>query len=235
MITYEDALQAMELLLDSVGEHHWRDWVRQDLTEWRCAKQVGHHLSAYGGMGSFNDLYLCRTNRHDVTEAQEPWVNCLFEDLRSICYHLARHTGRRVSSAGLARTMGRVGVELSGWRCLACGYAEVTQRDTEWYIARHLVRRGILDTCASGDLAAFFRSVLTVNLPELDAERAALSKSVLSSGLRLTAREGWLRPCPNCGGQNTAVFRWVRASRGELFVPASNNLPPGRPTLPDSG
>ena len=222
---YEHALTAMELLLDQVGEFHWRDWIRLDLAEWTAARSVQHHLSAYGGMGSLNDLIICSQNCHTVTPAQEPWANCLFNDLKSVCYHLARHVDSGSPTDGLELAMGTLHKQLRGWRCLSCGYSEVTHLDLEWFIAGHRVRRGILEAIPASQLDAFVRAMLALNAPELDGERADLAKAASLSGIQITAREGWLRPCPACGGRDTAVYRWIRRNGEGPFTPADENLP----------
>ncbi len=77
MNQYEHCLIAMKRLLDAVGESHWAKWIDTDIKVWRANCDVSHHLSAYGGMGSFNDIWICRANQHTLTEAQEPWANTL--------------------------------------------------------------------------------------------------------------------------------------------------------------
>jgi len=92
MTIYEDALKAMYSLLEQTGEKFWRDWINEDLHYWKNSKSVKHHLSAYGGMGSFNDLVICKKNNHKVTKQQESWINPLLSDLKSICYYSAKNT-----------------------------------------------------------------------------------------------------------------------------------------------
>ncbi len=56
MSQYEHSLIAMKRLLDAVGEAHWADWIHADIEHWRSKHSTSHHLSAYGGMGSFTDV-----------------------------------------------------------------------------------------------------------------------------------------------------------------------------------
>ena len=97
MTHYENALIAMERLLTAVGEDHWANWIRKDLRQWKEASDVSHHLSAYGGMGSFNDVGICGGNQHAITDAQEPWANTLFEWLKAVCHYLARRPRESVT------------------------------------------------------------------------------------------------------------------------------------------
>src|SRR5262249_37577650 len=77
-------------LLCAVGESHWAKWVQDCIERWRATHDTSCHLSLYAGMGSFNDIYICRKNRHIVTELQEPWVNTLLLWLQALCCFLAK-------------------------------------------------------------------------------------------------------------------------------------------------
>jgi hypothetical protein len=56
MSQYAQPLDAMHRLLMQAGETHWAAWIERAMREWRESRAVKHHLSAYGGMGSFNDI-----------------------------------------------------------------------------------------------------------------------------------------------------------------------------------
>ena len=80
MNQYEFSLIAMKRLLDAVGESHWAKWIDTDITEWRSNRDATHHLAAYGGMGSFNDIWIRQTmfHRHAPRAAVQP-MHSLFE------------------------------------------------------------------------------------------------------------------------------------------------------------
>ena len=60
------------------------DWLKQDIQDWTQRQEVAHHLRAYGGMGSFNDLPSMRGN-HDY----------IFGFLKSVCYAFGHLYGKR--------------------------------------------------------------------------------------------------------------------------------------------
>jgi hypothetical protein len=72
-------------LLMSVGERHWGQWLENDAELIRSSdfRGVEHVLSAFGGMGSINDLVIHQINGHTVTEAQIPAINNRLESLLS--------------------------------------------------------------------------------------------------------------------------------------------------------
>ena len=217
MTSYESALRAMEHLLDAVGETHWRDWIRQDLREWEATGTAGHHLSAYGGMGSFTDVVLCRANGHQITGAQAPWVERLFQDLQSVCYYLANHVGKRTSTSALVRSMGTVGTSLDGWRCLHCGHREVTPKDIDRYLAYHRVRHDIIAAYKGGVLGRLIDQVLALDFPDHPEARRVVADAARTSGISVREREGWMRPCPKCRSNDTAVCYWAKARRHGAF------------------
>jgi hypothetical protein len=58
-----EILNEIILLLESDGEEHWSRWMRQSRSRLLKSDYSGieHFLSAYGGMGSFNDLVICQS------------------------------------------------------------------------------------------------------------------------------------------------------------------------------
>ena len=85
-------LKQIEHLLVFYGEQHWSTRINQDITAIKKGDAHGivHLLSAYGGMGSFNDLWLCAANGHRIDEMEVSRVNDTLSALRSEAYTLAK-------------------------------------------------------------------------------------------------------------------------------------------------
>lgn len=83
---YTEALICLRsiLLADHPEFPNWSDWLERDIQDWTQRREVAHHLRAYGGMGSFNDLPNMRGN-HDY----------IFEFLKSVCYTFGHLCGKR--------------------------------------------------------------------------------------------------------------------------------------------
>ncbi|MGI1659682.1 MAG: DUF6966 domain-containing protein [Desulfitobacterium sp.] len=220
MDMYLQSLFALETLLDNCGERHWKSWVTRDIYLWESNKSVEHHLSAYGGMGSLNDLVLCPENEHQMTKDQVPWANDLLMELLSLCSYFARWPQKTVRLGSTDK------MQIQGSRCLSCGYSELTMYDIENFISRRLVRNGIEQAIKSDKLVEFVPQVLSVSLPGIKDEREKIKNIALRSGISVTTRDGWVRPCPQCGNNDTAVYRWDKQGKSWFtkFVPASNNL-----------
>jgi len=248
MTQYEQALIAMKQLLSTVGESHWAQWLEQDIRDWRAARDTTHHRSAYGGMGSFNDIWICRANSHAVSEAQEPWVNALFEWLKALCYFLVSHPSETFAVRQLAQHIGRrdsslaafVGGDrapasmrgyvtddpkLQGWRCLRCGHSEVSSKDIETLLAQDLVPHTVFDSCEHSALSGLVDQILNRDIPRLEAIHECVDSAVAASGIVHNDRDGWMRPCPKCGRDDTAVYRWrLKTNGGWHFDSSDDNV-----------
>jgi len=246
---YQHCLEAMIRLLEAVGETQWSTWLREDVRLWQASSDTRHHLAAYGGMGSFKDVCICRQNQDRVTEQQEPWANVLFEWLKTLCYFLARNLPEEVTAARLLKAVGRhdaalaafVGGDrapvsmrgrvngerkLQGWRCLDCGHGEVATQDIEYAIAEDLIPIIVFRACETRTLDTLVDAVLRLDVPGADDARRDTASVAIASGIEIHVREGWMRPCPKCGKDHTAVYRWRLVSRPAAhFVPADDNLP----------
>lgn len=84
-VLYEEALLAMQSILTAANEGHWRGWIEQDIETWRSAQRTSHHRSAYGGMGSFNDLHLVGSD----TGQDEVWLDAALDACRHIAASVA--------------------------------------------------------------------------------------------------------------------------------------------------
>ena len=83
---YTEALICLRSILqtDHPEFKNWIGWLERDIEDWNQQREVAHHLRAYGGMGSFNDLPSMRGN-HDY----------IFGFLKSVCYAFGHLYGKR--------------------------------------------------------------------------------------------------------------------------------------------
>ena len=91
-------LEQIEHLLVIHREQHWSAWITRDITAIKKydAHGIVHLLSAYGGMGSFNDLWLCAANGHRIDEMEVMGVNDTLSALRSEAYALAKEIEHKI-------------------------------------------------------------------------------------------------------------------------------------------
>ena len=85
-------------LLESDGEGHWSNWLRKSRARLLNSDYSGieHLLSAYGGMGSFNDLVICQSYENGEFKWKEGHVekNNRLDELRGKAWELADHIRR---------------------------------------------------------------------------------------------------------------------------------------------
>jgi len=245
---YEHALTATKLLLSTVGENYWAQWVQDSIDRWRDTHDTSCHLSGYAGMGSFTDIYICRVNRHTVAALQEPWVNTLLLWLQGICFFLAKQPDTSFTAEALFDAVGRfdaplsafVGGDkadpstrgladepvLSGSRCLQCGYAQVSHRNLDTFIADDILPDLVFHACETRTLNKLVDQVLVVDLADITERREEIAEALRRSNISLSDSDEWMRPCPNCGSDDTAAYRWKRsAKRVAQFEPTEDNLP----------
>ena len=81
-----DLMAELADFLDRYDVTHWAEHFRdcreklgyliqEDAPREEKAEAAAMIRSAYGGMGSFNDLIICRTNKHPIEESEEKAVN----------------------------------------------------------------------------------------------------------------------------------------------------------------
>lgn len=89
-------LEQIEHLLVTHGEAHWSAWIARDITAIKRQDAYGivHFLSAYGGMGSFNDLQLCAANGHRIDDSEVIEVNRKLSAWKSQAFTLAKDIER---------------------------------------------------------------------------------------------------------------------------------------------
>jgi hypothetical protein len=89
-------------LLREHSEVFWADWIAADATRTSRGDRYGleHLLTAYGGMGSLNDVYFDPLNGNASTAPQAVSLNQTVGLLRSEAYALARGLQREFDGKG---------------------------------------------------------------------------------------------------------------------------------------
>ena len=87
-------------MLKKHGIPHWQEWLEKDkgLIENSDFYGIEHLLSAFGGMGSFNDLYICRENGHTIEENETDTINNQLNVFREQLYKLATEIREEVTT-----------------------------------------------------------------------------------------------------------------------------------------
>ena len=91
-------------LLESDGEKHWSRWMRKSRARLLNSDYSGieYLLSAYGGMGSFNDLVIYQSYKNGELRWKEGYVekNNRLDELRGQARELADSIRRETTRKG---------------------------------------------------------------------------------------------------------------------------------------
>ena len=94
--TLATLLEEAEVLLRNHGISHWADWLGKDARLIRCLDFYGieHLLSAFGGMGSLNDLVLAQPNENNpsilVASSDDARFHALLSEIHARATRLLR-------------------------------------------------------------------------------------------------------------------------------------------------
>ncbi|MDD5201318.1 MAG: hypothetical protein PHC88_16120 [Terrimicrobiaceae bacterium] len=211
VISFQDAQRILVKLLNDVGEQHWAKQVEQ-------ASPVTFR-GLCGGMGSLNDLILCRENAHKIEEDATPRANSLMTAMISICYETSQR-GSLAKEELLKRCIGFPQV-ISGCRCQDCGHSFSGSRQILTFLAEVRLRGSIAQSESPewpiASLLAYW------NTPEPQATVDALIERLRRADIEYSPGDGWMRPCRACGSDRTCIYRWRVSDVG--ITPSDDNLP----------
>lgn len=125
MENYLKALELLKRLLADNNEPFWANWMQQDLDEWNLNRSTDHHLHAFGGMGSFNDVNL------NNGETLGYWKNALMSNLATISYGFAKDR-----SFNLPNNSSTI---LDGSICQKCSRIEINENTITRFLAGKFV------------------------------------------------------------------------------------------------
>lgn len=220
MELYPEILNVLRNLLDKSHNTHWVNWINEDIEEWNKNKNTKHHLSAFGGMGSINDLWVGGNNLNGA------WENEIFDNSKSLSYSLAQKKG--IGGSELIRfSKDSHENEIQGWRCLECGYSEISEIEIESYIASKFVPHILKEKIENKELTTISEIKQLRNLSQVVNHRNNVISTIKNSKIVLIEKaDKWMQPCPSCKSKNTAVYRWNYIENSELkeIIPSENNL-----------
>jgi hypothetical protein len=210
MDTYHKSLLLLKDLLHKSENSHWEQWIDRDIYEWENSKSTSHHKSAFGGMGSINDLAVGGQGKIGT------WKNNMFDILKSISWTFATKHKIQFPTA-------TVNV-IEGTMCRDCSYAEISESGIEHYISnKHLptIIASLLPTDQYFDLTNF--ETLT-NKTEVAVDRQKLLTAITEFKINFSKTAIWLKACPTCNSTDTCVYRWdISNSDDKIILTRSKN------------
>jgi hypothetical protein len=232
---YKSVLDSLYDLLDSTGVTFWADWIGQDIRLWEQEKSVVHHLESFGGMGSFNDVWICAANGRSIQGWQEPWANTLLEELKSLSYLLAKHMLQNTDPDihDIRKEFLQTGSgQLHGSRCLACGFSALSEQAIDNYIAPQIIHDEIINGLENNQLNVSVIKCVNADFQIAQEKRSRIKEMMNRSHISYRKNNAFMRPCDQCGSDDTAVYRWTEVPGKNPFRKSHSVLVPSKDNLP---
>ncbi len=231
---YKISLDILYRLLKESGDEHWANWIEKDIHLWTTHKRVDNHLSAYGGMGSINDLSVGGWDTIGV------WKNQLFDTTKALSWSLAK---RKISEAPVDEKFYRQGSkEISGWRCRHCGHSRIDKSNIELHLSTEFLPKLFVDYIQQNKLIEILDLQGIVELEEIVEKRKEIEELLQNANIILTSGNEWLWTCPECESKNICVYRWQTIDNDTKLIESKDNLkmetekmPAYNSTLPKAG
>lgn len=194
MDTYRKTLVLLKDIFKTSGHSHWENWIDRDIYEWDNFKSTSHHKSAFGGMGSINDIAVGERDRVGV------WKNNMFDSLKSLSWTLAAINEIRFEKPVISVIEGSV--------CRDCLYALIAESGVEHFLSRKYLPSIIADNLLTDNYLILTDFNKLTNIEFIEVDRQKLLEAFKTYGINYSEEISWLRDCPNCGTKNTCVYRW---------------------------
>lgn len=211
---YKISLEILSQILKNEGYDQWAKWMQEDIKLWDASKSVKHHLHAYGGMGSFNDINIGNNDTEGL------WKGRVFDGFQSLAFGLA-------SGYSLETILDRMqnnSSEISGWRCLSCGNAKVTSKGVEIYISSYFAPKLFVEYTKNNQLADLMEIEKILTSESITTKRNAIKNVISQTNITLNDDTTWWWTCPKCGSGDTCVYRWELVDNDTQLIEARDNL-----------
>ena len=170
---YKISLGILKQLLEKSDNSHWANWISEDIQLWESKKDVKHHLGAYGGMGSINDLFVGGTDKLGI------WNNQVFDTIKNLSWNLAK---QRIDSAPTTPEFYKYGNgQLSGWRCRNCGHSRLDENNIEQYLSFKYLPLLITDLISKNQLQNLLPVSHWIDAEEIESERIRIKDYLIKS------------------------------------------------------
>ncbi len=213
---YKKSLEILAQILKSEQYDHWANWMLEDIKLWETNKSVEHHLHAYGGMGSFNDVVIGGNDRAGI------WESRLFGNFQTLAYSLAKGDTLETILEGILHRP--LTSEISGWRCRNCGDAQINDRDIEFYIVNEFISKFFVEYIRKDRFDEVVNIPKLIDSEEVTKKRESLKDLLKGANIALNLDTNWLWVCPKCGSSGVCAYQWNFLANEFKLVEGDDNL-----------
>jgi hypothetical protein len=211
MNTYRKTLILLKDLLHKSDNFQWEQWIERDIDNWDNSKSTSHHKSAFGGMGSINDLSVGGRGKVGI------WKNTMFDLLKSISWTFAAKNKIQFPIATIPTI-------IEGAICRDCSFAEISESGIEYYISSKHLPTIITNLLPTDQYWNLTNIEALADKKIVNVDRQKLLTALTEFKINISKADNWLRTCPSCNSTNTCVYRWnISTSNNKLILTKSKN------------
>ena len=213
---YKTSLEVLSKILQEENYDHWAKWMQEDIKLWETNKSVEHHLHAYGGMGSFNDVMIGGNDNEGI------WKAHIFGQLQTLAYSLAKGDSLGAILEGISNR--NSSKEISGWRCRNCGEARMTDRDINLFIAYNFIPKFFVQYVQEDKMQEVTAISKLIDSEEVRGKKNQIESLIQAANVILNPDNNWLWTCPKCGSSEVCAYRWKVLEDGSKLIEGDDNL-----------
>lgn len=211
---YKQSLELLRTILLENQYDFWANWMAEDIENWEKTKSTEHHLRAYGGMGSFNDVVIGNQDSAGL------WQGRVFGMLQSLAYGLASGNALEDILARITTTS----TQISGWRCQDCGAARINTVDIERFVCTSILPQLFVNYLKDNRLTEVLDTHKFLSSEEVTNKRTAIEHLLGQSNIEIASDNNWLWTCPKCGSSRVCSYRWEILNNETKIVESADNL-----------
>lgn len=213
---YKTSLNLLIEILKDSGYDNWINWLTEDVRLWETERTTEHHLRAYGGVGSFNDVVIGNNDEEGL------WKGRVFGIVQTLAYSLAKGD---IKTASLEENFyGSEPNEISGWRCRNCGNAIISERNVNIYLSTFFIPKFFIKYLKQDTIEEILDIEKMINSKEVLHKKQNIKYLVVANGINFSIKNDWLWTCPNCASVDVCSYRWLVDTDGSKLIEADDNL-----------
>ena len=213
MEIYLKTLKLLNSLLLANNEPFWAEWMQKDIDAWNQEQSTEHHLNAFGGAGSFNDINLGQTEKIGY------WKNALLSNLASISYGFAKNKTIEYRQGQF--------LQLDGAMCRKCKNGDITENTIERILANKFIPLFIENLLSTDNFQDLLNLENLSNSTEIEKEKCEIIIAIENAKISIKPFDTpWAYNCNKCGEPDKISYRWDIIGEKEALsvIPSSDNL-----------
>lgn len=211
---YKQSLELLHIILLENQYDFWANWMAEDIQNWEKSQSTEHHLRAYGGMGSFNDVVIGNQDSAGL------WQGRIFGMLQSLAYGLANGDALEDILARITTTS----TQISGWRCQGCGAARINAIDIERFVCASLLPQLFVNYLKDNRLIELLDTNKLISSEEVSNKKIAIEHLLGQSNIEIANDNNWLWTCPKCSSSKVCSYRWEIMNDETTIIESDDNL-----------